>query len=179
MALNCSDAAILGAGRGSCTHAHLDSHFSFHGVYNAPMAAQRNATHISPTIVARMAFVVQVHRMPIFNAIILASLIICAAADKPFNGEECYRDVKSLLSNDSLASNDTVFYHDNHGPPMSTLERPVLSLNGCYEMCGTGYRLVHRYWATSEHLADPGFSTPPQRGSLTAGQRTLADDCSW
>ena len=41
-----------------------------------------------------------------------------------------------MLENGTLAGNDTTFARDKNGMPMSRPEYPVLTLPGCYEMCG-------------------------------------------
>lgn len=60
-------------------------------------------------------------------------------AEDQFNREECYQRVKSMLEDGTLASDDTIFYRGDDGLPMSTPEHPVVSLNGCYEMCGMSF----------------------------------------
>lgn len=55
--------------------------------------------------------------------------------DNRFNRERCYARVVQYLQDGVLAANDTFFYHDNTGFH-SSLERPVLNLKGCNELCG-------------------------------------------
>jgi hypothetical protein len=69
---------------------------------------------------------------------LLLSFCTIAAADG-YNREVCYRKVGSMLENNTLALNDTIFYRNEDDISISTLEHPVVTLAGCYEMCGTGF----------------------------------------
>lgn len=55
--------------------------------------------------------------------------------DDRFSREECYARVLQYLQDSVLAANDTAFYHDDLGFH-SSLNRPVLNLKGCNELCG-------------------------------------------
>jgi hypothetical protein len=59
-------------------------------------------------------------------------------AEAGYNREICYRLVQDLLRNGSLATNDSAFYLDDLGRPMSDPEYPILTIAGCDEFCGRG-----------------------------------------
>jgi hypothetical protein len=56
-----------------------------------------------------------------------------------FNRERCYRKVFSMLTEGTLTSNDTCFYRDDSGFIHSTLERPILNLADCNNLCGADF----------------------------------------
>jgi hypothetical protein len=53
-----------------------------------------------------------------------------------YNREACYTKVKGLLKDGLLTRNDTAFFHDRSGMPMSSPDNPVLTLQSCNSICG-------------------------------------------
>jgi hypothetical protein len=65
--------------------------------------------------------------------------LITFADGKRFNRDICYKKVASLLNQSLIVANDTIFHRDDEGTIFSTVDRPILTLDGCYEMCGTDF----------------------------------------
>jgi hypothetical protein len=72
-------------------------------------------------------------------SLVFLFFLFTVAAAEGYNREVCYRTVRSMLENKMLALNDTIFFKNDNGTPRSTIEHPVVTLAGCYEMCGTGF----------------------------------------
>jgi hypothetical protein len=72
-------------------------------------------------------------------SIILLFVLFTTVRGRGFNREVCYQRVKSMLTNGTLAANDTCFYRDDFGTIHSSVERPILNLNNCYELCGADF----------------------------------------
>jgi hypothetical protein len=73
------------------------------------------------------------------RSLALLFFVFTVATAKGYNREVCYKKVRSFLENNTLTLNDTIFSLKDDGTPRSTIEHPVVTLTGCYEMCGTGF----------------------------------------
>lgn len=72
-------------------------------------------------------------------AVVFLLCFVTVSAEDGFNREICYRKVNSMLENGTLSINDTIFYQGHGQSSMSTPENPILTLDGCYEMCGSKF----------------------------------------
>ena len=68
----------------------------------------------------------------------LLSLILSGTtiAQHGFNRDNCLATVRDGLQNGTIEANSSIFYRDDLGITMSTVEKPVLTIEGCKEMCG-------------------------------------------
>src|SRR2546429_8845734 len=62
-------------------------------------------------------------------------VIILAPITAGFDRQQCYEQTLSMLSNMTLAINDTLFYRDNNRQPMSNPDNLTITLYGCRKLC--------------------------------------------
>lgn len=62
-----------------------------------------------------------------------------ATAQREYNREVCLVTVRDGLQNGTIAANSSIFYRDDSGFIMSTIEKPVLTIIGCKQVCGSGF----------------------------------------
>ncbi|KAF2650570.1 hypothetical protein K491DRAFT_126087 [Lophiostoma macrostomum CBS 122681] len=80
----------------------------------------------------------QQQRLLVHVTITLVAAAFFGVTNAGYNRERCYSVVKDLLGNGSLATNDSAFYRDHYGQPMSDPGYPILTIAGCDEFCGKG-----------------------------------------
>lgn len=75
------------------------------------------------------------------NDLFLILLFILSVEAHDFNRDQCLRDTRWALGNQTISPNDPIFFIGDDGRPMSNLENPVLTLAGCRKLCGS-----HQGW---------------------------------
>src|SRR5438046_2661086 len=77
-------------------------------------------------------------RARITSTILLVLLTIPPLAAS-LDRSRCLAYISSQLANGTLSPDDEVFKRDENGTPQSSPENPVLTLDGCYKLCGEGW----------------------------------------
>ena len=75
----------------------------------------------------------------IFPFITIFILRYAASAPDGFTRDECLIIVQEALNDGNITSNSSIFFRDITGLPMSSIERPVLTIGGCEQVCGKGF----------------------------------------
>ena len=69
----------------------------------------------------------------------LAFLVAIASAHKGFNRDACLATVQGGLEDGTIPPNSSIFFRDDFGRLMSTLEKPMLTIGGCEQTCGKDF----------------------------------------